>query len=548
MSPKETVTVGQLAQLPGVEAAQVWSPHRPLAHLHCRIDPQRPTDRDAADRGGEAFFALRGKHHDGHRFIDAALAQGVALLILSDPQAYAQLTDKLACSSRSAASSPSAASATSSLAGVFLCPEPRGALAELAAAVYRHPSRALSLLGVTGTNGKTSVVSLLGQLCQALGQPCGIAGTLGFHGPAAQPPTSTSTSTSTSALTTPEAPDLQRWLRACVDAGWPLAAMEVSSWALVRQRCAKLSYRSAALTLLGRDHLDLHGSLKAYHQAKAQWFLEGELQSAVLPLSAPGSITLARQLAEKRPQLPLLRIGTTKNADLRLQLSRPPPRAHPLMLEQRGYLIWEGEKAAFTFPLPGALALRSYLLAVGLLLRCEIPLRALAEAAKHCRPIPGRFEPLSLPQLPFQVIIDYAHTPDALANVLRQARHLRPRTLRLLFGCGGNRDVGKRPLMGAIAAALADTIILSSDNPRDEPPEAILAAIHAGIPAAAHRRVQTITSRPAAIQTLLERAQAGDVLILAGKGHETTQEFEQGRRLPHHDAQCVRQWAETMGR
>jgi UDP-N-acetylmuramoyl-L-alanyl-D-glutamate--2,6-diaminopimelate ligase len=488
-----------VAALPVVLRSRVDDPELDLAAV---THDSRGLDRTTA------FYALPGARTDGHAYVDAAQQARAPALFVSDGLAF----DRLA-----AAPAPGRG-------GVFLVPPGRAALAEVARAIYGAPSRHLKLLGVTGTNGKATVTFLAAQMLEALGSTCGIVGSLGMRlGETIRDP----------GRTTPESPDVQGFLRQCVNGGVPTVAMEVSSIGLHQERTRGLDFAAAALTNLTQDHLDYHGTMAAYAGQKARLFLEYAPPWAVINLDDAFGRRLDAQVRRERPQTTVLTYAVEGQAALALS------RVEQTAEGSRGVLHVERETHAFALPLPGAFNLANWLAAVGLLLAAGHPAPALAEAASHCRGAPGRFQRLPLPQ-PFAVVVDYAHTPDALETVLRTARRLTEGRVAVLFGCGGERDRSKRPLMGAIAQRLADVTVLTSDNPRGEDPEAILREIEAGMTGGPP--TLRLADRRAAIHALLDQARPGDFLLLAGKGSETYQEMN-GRKLPFDDREVVREWA-----
>ncbi|MCH8843979.1 MAG: UDP-N-acetylmuramoyl-L-alanyl-D-glutamate--2,6-diaminopimelate ligase [SAR324 cluster bacterium] len=470
-----------------------------------------------------AFFALKGASHDGHRFAEGAVAAGTPALFLSERAAYDRWAGLPAGGPH----------------GVFLVREGRQALAQLAAEIYGHPSRHLTLLGTTGTNGKTTVTHLAAQLLEAIGGRCAIIGSLGMK--PGEPHRDGD-------LTTPEAPETQAFLRACLKGGWDTVAMEASSIGLAVGRTHGLAYRAAAFTNLTPEHLDFHGDMTSYGEAKNRLFLEHAIGRAVINLDDPAGRRLVERLtmADPKglppltytldpaayPQATLALEGITVGTEgmggtMRVREQGQGDRQHPVRI-----------------PLLGRYNLSNLLAAIGLLTAAGHPPEALARAASHCRGAPGRFERVALPH-PFTVIVDYAHTPDALENLLGAARELvgRGRVL-LLFGCGGERDTAKRPLMGMIAQRRADRVVITSDNPRGEPPGTILDEIEKGIDDG--NDVTRIESRTQAIAAILDQARAGDIVLIAGKGHEQFQDIG-GRRFPFDDRREVLKWAGISG-
>jgi len=411
-------------------------------------------------RPGSLFCCVVGAHRDGHDLAGDAVAAGAAALLVQRPTG----------------------------AGVpeLVVPDTRIAMGPVAAARWGHPSRRLAVVGVTGTNGKTTVVTLIGSVLATLGTRVEVIGTL------------------TGARTTPESTDLQRSLAAMVDRGVAVVAMEVSSHALVLGRVEGTHFEVGAFTNLGVDHLDFHRTPERYFAAKAQLFEPGRcdlavvniddvhgrlLRDSIVPAGAPSIVTVTTEGASIELG-PASSTFTWRDLPVRLRL-------------------------AGRFNVTNALIAAECVVALG-----HDP-AAVADALSAASAPPGRFELVSGPQ-PFTVVVDYAHTPDALGNVLATARELVAEGGRLLivFGAGGDRDASKRPQMGAVASDAADAVYLTSDNPRSESPSAIMAAVAAGCHG---DEPNMIEDRRAAISAALTAAGPGDVVVIAGKGHETTQ-------------------------
>lgn len=393
----------------------------------------------------------------------------------------------------------------------------RPVMARLAAAFYGYPARDLLMIGVTGTNGKTTVTQLLGDLLRATGRPTDVLGTL------------------SGTRTTPEATEVQRLLaevrdRQRTDGRRHAVAMEVSSHALVQARVESIHFDVAVFTNLSHDHLDYHGSMEAYFEAKATLFSPNHALRGVVNADDAWGQRLLR-----RARIPMISVHRDDATDVEL---RPGHSA----------FTWRGERVVT--PLTGAINVENALLAAEAALALEEPglgVTEIARAMAHLDPVPGRLQVIAAPapgaepteagHPDFTVLVDYAHTPAGLEIVLGEVRELAPSGRVLcVFGCGGNRDRAKRPLMGAAAAALSDLAFLTSDNPRDEDPLAILDEVLAGIPSGrANAGVVVEPDRGAAIGGALEAAGPGDVVVIAGKGHETFQEIG-GRRLPFDDA------------
>ncbi|MDH4249425.1 MAG: UDP-N-acetylmuramoyl-L-alanyl-D-glutamate--2,6-diaminopimelate ligase, partial [Deltaproteobacteria bacterium] len=366
---------------------------------------------------------------------------------------------------------------------------------------------------------------LVAQMLETRGDPCALIGTLGMRlGPKRRG----------SERTTPEAPELQEFLRECVEAGAQHAAMEVSSIGVDLWRSHGLKFRGAAFTNLTQDHLDYHGTLAEYKRAKFRLFLEQELGSAVVNVEDPAGVELAARLRAERPEVAVLTVSQGPGADLTLRDLRQGPGG------QEGLLCHAGRAEPFQVPLLGRFNLSNYLCAAGLLLADGEPLEFVAGAAQACRGAAGRFERVPI-AAPFTVVVDYAHSPDALENVLCAARPLTPGKLVVVFGAGGDRDRAKRPLMGRVVERLADAMVLTSDNPRSEDPQAILADIAAGMKGGA--AMTTLSDRREAIVWALENAGAGDMILIAGKGDENYQEI-QGVKRPFEDRKVVVEWWE----
>jgi UDP-N-acetylmuramoyl-L-alanyl-D-glutamate--2,6-diaminopimelate ligase len=394
----------------------------------------------------------------------------------------------------------------------------------VAARFYRDPTAELRVVGVTGTNGKTTTAYLVRALLEATGERCGLLGTVksvigGEERPAAR--------------TTPEAIDLQADFRTMLDGGERACAMEVSSHALALHRVEAVRFAAAVFTNLTQDHLDFHPTMEDYFQAKRLLFAGGRAGVSVVNAADPYGRRLARELGRV--------LTFAVEADHRA--SDVDYRASDLacdFLGSRFRLHTPVGERAVTLPLPGRFNVANALAALAAVHALGGELDVLAAALERGVRVPGRFEPVDEGQ-DFAVVVDYAHTPDSLENVLSTARELaRSRAGRVLcvFGAGGDRDAAQRPLMGAVAARLADVAIVTSDNPRSEDPEAIVAQVAAG---AAGGAVQTEVDRRAAIALAVELARRGDVVVIAGKGHEQGQEFAGGRKLPFDDVEVARE-------
>ncbi|MGH9488614.1 MAG: UDP-N-acetylmuramoyl-L-alanyl-D-glutamate--2,6-diaminopimelate ligase [Terriglobales bacterium] len=428
---------------------------------------------------GWAFVAIHGALLDGHDFIPQAEEHGASLIISELPPA------------------PSARLAWVQVAVA------RQALALASANWFQHPARRLRLVGVTGTNGKTTTTFLVEAMLRQAGFTTGLLGTVEYHIAGAVLP---------SPHTTPESWDLQQLLARMTVDGCQVAALEVSSHALALERVYACPFEVAVFTNLTQDHLDFHLSMENYAAAKRRLF-QGEgappPRAAVVNGDDPAVAAMLRGYAGQ-----VLRFGFGPGADLRACALEHQPEGTHFHLEGPG-----GFYADIASPLVGRFNVLNTLAALGVGWSLGLQPRALAAGVARWPRVRGRFERVACGQ-PFTVLVDYAHTPDALTHVLAAARELTRGRLRLVFGCGGDRDRGKRMLMGRAAQEGADWVLLTSDNPRSEDPQAIIADILAGNPPP---EGGTDIDRRRAIATALRSAQPGDTVILAGKGHETHQ-------------------------
>lgn len=445
--------------------------------------------REAAE--GVVFAAVRPDTHtgrDGHDFVDDALARGASAALVSESWLAAH------------SSAPEPLGKGERLPGAAFVPttDPRAALAEVAGHVYGRPGDALALLGVTGTNGKTTTVFLLHHLLTALGQTAGLVGTVENR---------IGTERYATQFTTPEAPALQRLLRAMVEGGCSHAAMEVSSHGLALDRVGGLAFDVTVFTNLTQDHLDYHRTFAEYEGAKKRLF-DGLSEGAVAVVNAddPASARMTADTAAR-----VVTYGTSPDADVRVEVVENAVDGLTLRLggTERRYQM-AGRFNALNLA-------AAYAAGVALGFPEADVLNALAAAPG----VPGRFE--TVREGGVLGVVDYAHTPDALDNVLATAREIVPAGNQLwaVFGCGGDRDAGKRPQMAAIAEARADRVVITSDNPRTEDPDAILDDVAAGLADAA--AADRIADRAEAIAFAAAHAAPGDVIVVAGKGHETYQ-------------------------
>ena len=426
---------------------------------------------------GCLFVALTGYKTDGHKYIDQALERGAAAVVCQQPPARP---------------------------GPWLVAEDsRAALAALSANWFGHPARSLTVVGVTGTNGKTTTTYLLKWVLEhTLGAKVGLIGTnQNLIGDTALP----------AHRTTPESWEVQHLLREMADAGCTHVVMEVSSHALVLHRVDGIPFAAGIFTNLTRDHLDFHKTMEEYRRAKGLLF--GQTGVAVLNLDDEAG----RHYRDTAP-CPCVTYSENKDeADLTAKNIRLFPRYVEFEAVARGAI------ARVHLPIPGGFSIYNALGVLSCAMALGIPLERSAVCLAAAHGVKGRLEVVPVPA-DYTVIIDYAHSPDALENVLTTLRDFTPGRLICLFGCGGDRDRTKRPLMGAVAGELADWVVVTSDNPRTEPPDAIIRDILAGMEEVRAPYVVE-PDRRAAIRLALSRARPGDVVLLAGKGHETYQEI-----------------------
>ncbi len=433
---------------------------------------------------GDLFVAVEGYQTDGHRFIPMAAERGAAAVLCSRPPE----TD----------------------IPYVLTPDTRRALALVSAAYFGYPARRMCMIGVTGTNGKTTSTTLIKHMLETcLGAKTGLIGTIAnFIGGEELP----------ALRTTPESYDLQKLLRRMADAGCTHAVMEVSSHALALDRAAGIRFRAGLFTNLTQDHLDFHGTMEQYAEAKALLF--GMCDAAAVNRDDPWSDFMAA-----RADCPVLGFGVDA-PDAELAAEDVRYTAEGVRFTAR----YGGRKAAAELAIPGKFSVENALTALAAGLMLDIPLSAAADSLKTARGVKGRAEVVPTGS-DFTIVIDYAHTPDALEKILQTMKAVSPGRVVAVFGCGGDRDRTKRPVMGRIAAENADYCVVTSDNPRTEQPEAIIEDILAGMPETAPKTV--ICDRAEAIRWAIDHHRPGDVVILAGKGHETYQDI--GGRKIHMD-------------
>ncbi|MES2706476.1 MAG: UDP-N-acetylmuramoyl-L-alanyl-D-glutamate--2,6-diaminopimelate ligase [Verrucomicrobiota bacterium] len=455
---------------------------RPFGPLEGDIRALTADSRDAGP--GVLFAAIRGEHADGHDFIPDAIKKGAAAILAEKdvPEDFR---------------------------GTWLTvKDTKAALAEAADAFFRRPSDRLLVGGVTGTNGKTTTAFILQHLINEAKGDCGLIGTVKYvTGAGLEEPAS---------HTTPDSITLQRLLRSMTENGCVGASLEVSSHALAQKRAHSIRFDAAIFTNLTQDHLDYHGTMEDYYQAKALFAShlveQGGAKKPALILNTDD--TAGRRLArEYEGKLRIITFGTNVHADFRAAQISTTMKGTTFALEARGRSFMVRTPFIGRFNVYNAVGALAAAWAMDLNLRQAV--NALAQAPQ----VPGRMQSVA-DNKPFKVFVDYAHTPDALENALRTLKDLGPRRLITVFGCGGDRDKTKRPQMGAISEAGSSYSILTSDNPRGEDPEAILADIRTGMSGTAH---ETIADRRVAIERAISLAGGGDIVLIAGKGHETGQ-------------------------
>jgi len=451
---------------------------------------------------GALFFCVPGERADGHDFAPEAVAAGAVALIVERELDL-------------------------DIAQVVVA-DARAAMAPLAARFWGDPTSELTVVGVTGTNGKTTTAFLIREILEAAGVQCGLLGTVkqvvgGIEEKVER--------------TTPEAIDLQSTFRRMLDGGDRACAMEVSSHALALHRSEAIRFEAALFTNLTQDHLDFHGGMEDYFLSKRRLFEAGPRTSIVNVDDEYG-----RRLAGEFDCLTYSAEGAEADIGARdivlsasgaeFTVTQPPAGRLP------GGAPLGSPAGVVRTRLPGHFNVANAIAALAAAMALGVEPDAAAAGLARAAPPPGRFEPIEEGQ-PFAVVVDYAHTPDSLENLLRAARRLTEGRVIAVFGAGGDRDRGKRPLMGKAGAEGSDLAIVTSDNPRSEDPEAIVEEVLAGV--GEREGVEAQPDRRAAIALAVGRAQPGDVVVIAGKGHEQGQEFENGRRVPFDDREVARE-------
>lgn len=458
---------------------------------------------------GSLFFCVPGLRSDGHDFAPAAAAAGAAALCVERPMGV----------------------------GVpeVVVRDVRRAMPLVAAAALGRPADDLVVIGITGTNGKTTTAFLVESILRADGRPTGLLGTIEVHvGDTVRP----------GIRTTPESTDLQLLLHEMRAAGVTSVAMEVTSHGIVLHRIDGIRFAAAGFTNLSQDHLDFHGDMGAYFEAKRSLFTPERCEGAALNVDDPYGHRIAASA-----QVPVLTFGSVEEADVRATDVELGPNGSRFKAVTPKGEIWIDTSLVGPFNVSNCLA------ATALALRAGIGLPSIETGIRNLEAVPGRFESVAEGQ-PFTVVVDYAHTPDSLENVLNAGRRVaaaRDGRVLCVFGCGGDRDRGKRPLMGMVAGRLADLAFVTSDNPRSEDPQTILGEIVEGFAGSSREPHLVEVDRRSAIAAALQAARPGDLVVIAGKGHETGQEFAD-RTVPFDDRVVAREvlrglgWDETGAR
>ncbi len=470
----------------------------PLISGPAGIDPEITgiSYASSAVAPGHLFAALKGERRDGIDFVPEAAARGAAAI----------LTDR-----------PRPEGTGLPWVRVF---DARESLALAAANFYDHPSSRLKIVGITGTKGKTTTSFILESILRAAGWRAGVIGTIQYRG---------GTLAQDAARTTPEAPDLQRMLRSMVEDGLTHCVMEVSSHSLMLSRVAGIGFDVAVFTNLGGEHLDYHKTMEEYFEAKKKLFhLNSKKRTAVVNEDDPWGKRLI-------PELPMATItfGLEPTAIVRGEKFKMNGAGLEALVR------YPGGQMAVASPLAGKHNLYNLLAAFAVALALNVPLPAIREGIASLTQVPGRFEKIGNDR-GFQIFVDYAHTEESLRGLLETARELKPARILLVFGCGGDRDRAKRARMGEAAGRLADWTFVTSDNPRSEDPMDIIREIERGLAASGSKSYSLLPDRREAIAAALAMARKGDCVLVAGKGHETTQSLKD-RTIEFKDAEVIRE-------
>lgn len=446
---------------------------------------------------GDLFVAMPGATSDGRKFIEDALGKGVSV-VLAEEDAFVINTQNNV--------------------PVLGVPELRRQLGEIAGRFHGEPAKKLKVIGVTGTNGKTSISWFLRAALEAADEPCALVGTLGMNFAGEQIDTG---------HTTPDPLILHRGLAHFVDAGARAVVMEVSSHALEQHRLSGVPVALAIFSNLSRDHLDYHADMESYFAAKARLFNEHKPTLAVINMDQPAGRRLAQGLS---PQTRLIGFSVEPGQHVYCQSVDASEAGLACVLNV------DGSSVSLRLPLFGLFNLENLLAVAAALHGLGLSAEQIEQAMSAITPVPGRMQPVNTAGRP-RVLVDYAHTPQALEKALQATRQHFSGRLHCVVGCGGDRDRGKRAEMAAVAEQFSDRLVLTSDNPRSEPPQAILDEMRAGL---RHpQSAESIVDRPAAVAAAIAGAAAEDVVLIAGKGHEQWQEIA-GQKIAMNDLQLAR--------
>jgi len=497
------MTVGELLKRVAISMPPDVRPALPTADRSLSVPCRGVTHDSRRVQAGSVFVALRGLKSDGADFAPQAVAAGAAAIVAERaPDAPVDVP-------------------------WIVVKDARLALAWLAAECSGHPSRDMRVVGITGTNGKTTTGYVLSSIFEAAGVRCGLMGTVVYR---------VGQQEFTATRTTPEAPELQELMRQMVNTGCGACVMEVSSHALSLRRADGIHFAAGVFTNLTRDHLDFHEDMEDYFAAKRRLF-------EMLPPGAPGAINVddPRGAAVAEVATRPVTYAVNRAADV---------TSGPLSLSLAG-LTFDARTPRGTIRVRSQLVGRpnvyNILAAISVATALDLPLEAIEQGVSRLEGVPGRFERASSSGDDITVVVDYAHTDDALRNLLETARPLAARRLITVFGAGGERDRTKRPLMGMVAARLSDVVVITSDNPRTEDPNRIIEEVNRGAQPETRQRgasVLTLVDRRKAILHAIDQALPGDVVLVAGKGHEKFQEIG-GELVPFDDVIVAREALEA---
>jgi len=478
----------------------------PKAEVHGTLDCEitKITYDSRGVTPGTLFIAIRGSETDGHRYIASAIEKGCKAVVCEQEGAGGPITR-------------------------IVVKDSRKAMAILADTFYGEPSSKLKMIGVTGTNGKTTITFLTKAILEKAGISTGLLGTVRYEVAGREIPAQ---------RTTPLSLDIHLLLSKMLESNCQACVMEVSSHALAQDRVKGIKYECGVFTNLTRDHLDYHGSMLDYFECKKKLFIESRKLNKNFRSIINTDDSYGQKLAEEigsniitfglngNPQIKAVQVDMS-HGGLRLQVKTP------------------DETFNLKSQLVGRFNVLNILAAVGIAYSMKIPSKVICEALAGVGVVPGRLERIDLGQ-PFSVLVDYAHTDDALLNVLKTLKEITPGRVLLLFGCGGCRDIGKRAKMGDVAAQCADYSIITTDNPRKERPEDIIRQIEEGYRKIRQDQFETEINRAVAIEKIIKMAQRGDTVAICGKGHETYQEFN-GTVIPFDDRNYAISALESLG-